>query len=137
MPERATEFQNTSFVSLYEERFGEVAHFCGKVVRWRSLLRSTWDANKFRRGPLVASRGKQADAQFDPDEMTAIVTDNWLWAYLQMITEAHGLLQGLADWAEGCECHKDIAAVVESPDSRHTIFRNLFIVLFAVCFLEI
>ena len=114
----AKELEHAKFGSLYESRWGEVASFCLKVVDWRPVLRAAWDANKFRRGPQVASRATQSDKEFNPDEMTNIMKDNGFWGYLQMAAETQKVVQGLADWAEGCECHKDIVATVESIYTR-------------------
>eukprot|EP00971_Amphidinium_carterae_P146201 2898109-Amphidinium_carterae.3 len=87
---------------LLDHRWFSVLAFVDKVRPLLPLLKEHWSAETYR--AQVDSSGT-ADARFDPQELSGIVTDPMLHAYVLFTHRLGRVFKQLAKWIEGCPCH--------------------------------
>ena len=81
MTERADEFEAASFPTLCQERFGEVTKVCKAIKPWVTLIRATWNPNRYINGPGVQSRARDGeDMEFDAHKLTTVLSYSFCMA---------------------------------------------------------
>ena len=90
---------------LYEQRWGCVADFLAQVNPLLDFLRSTWSADKFVHGADSHQPPRGNDKAFDPQMLSEALHSTGFHLKVHMMLHVEQNLQGLARWAEGCDCH--------------------------------
>ena len=95
--------------SVYEERWGTVAHCILKLLPLEPALRSRWSLEAYTTGTTDYTQLKRDDKHGSRLDLVdeAIGSPFW-WAYMRMLASFASLFKRLLGWAEGCSCHGDL-----------------------------
>ena len=85
--------------SLYEARWGEILHFCRRLVDVLQLLPAGWSETAWLRG------GGSEAAELNAQEITAALADVDFPAYLELTLAIEEVTLLLQNWSRRCPCH--------------------------------
>lgn len=112
-PDVASQFQARKLGSLYLKRWNEVVRFCLRLKDLLPLLAAFWDEERFN-----YCRQANADAEFNPTELTRILQDRFFRAYFDMVLALATILEELGQWCEKCPCHHDLLCTADFSRKR-------------------
>ena len=97
--------------SLYEKRWGAVVSFLRKFVPLIGALKKFWNHDKYVEGyQQRANAGGEADdgvgASFVAADLTRALFSNMFNVYVSMVLSLFNIVENLASWFEGCQCHE-------------------------------
>ena len=111
-----------SIPAVVEWRWGVITHIIEFLMPLQFVLKSTFDASKYRAQRRMKQRdqggegGEEQDEEhgpqkenagdFDPTVCERTVTSSFWWGYLHMLNTFHRVLEGLRSWSEQCPCHE-------------------------------
>lgn len=93
--------------SVYEDRWGSIAHGVGELLRVGPAFRRAWNEDAYQRGAREApQRHNEDEAKSVKIEIiTAAVGDQRFWALLKIVDCVFEVMQVLQIWGESCPCH--------------------------------